>query len=31
MFRTDDGALLKEPWTMAVLTCPAVHGVGIQR
>ncbi len=31
VFRTDDGALLEEPWTMSVFTCPAVHGNAVRR
>ncbi|HUU35306.1 MAG TPA: TIGR02452 family protein [Vicinamibacterales bacterium] len=31
VFRTDEGALLDEPWAMSILTSPAVHGVGIER
>ncbi|MBP7777880.1 MAG: TIGR02452 family protein [Acidobacteria bacterium] len=30
VFRTDEGDLLDEPWTMSVLTSPAVHGHGIR-
>ena len=31
VFRSDDGHLLEEPWSMSVLTCPAVNGVGISK
>jgi uncharacterized protein (TIGR02452 family) len=31
VFRTDDGALLEQPWTMSVLTSPAVHGKAVRR
>jgi uncharacterized protein (TIGR02452 family) len=31
VFRTDDGALLDQPWSMSIITSPAVHGVGIER
>jgi uncharacterized protein (TIGR02452 family) len=31
VFRSDDGELLEQPWTMTVLTCAAVNGVALQR
>jgi uncharacterized protein (TIGR02452 family) len=29
VFRIDDGALLDEPWTLSIITSPAVHGHGV--
>jgi uncharacterized protein (TIGR02452 family) len=31
VFRTDDGELLEAPWTMAIVTCPAVNGAALER
>lgn len=31
VFRSDDGELLEQPWTMTILTSPAVNGAVLQR
>ncbi len=31
VFRTDDGELLEEPWSLSILTCPAANGVALRK
>jgi uncharacterized protein (TIGR02452 family) len=31
VFRHDNGDLLEQPWSLSIITCPAVHGIGIMR